>query len=213
VFTGIVEEAGLLRSLVVRQESAVLEVQAQRVLEGTQMGDSIATDGVCLTVTRLGTGRFWADVMPETVRRTTLGRKRPGQRLNLERALTLHSRLGGHLVQGHVDGVGTVSEIARDRSSWVVTIAAPQAVVDVSVPQGSVAVDGVSLTIIDLEGSALRVSLIPHTVAATTLRDLKPGVAVNLEADLIGKYVRAYLAKAGPAQGLTWQKLSEAGFV
>jgi riboflavin synthase len=213
VFTGIVEEVGLLRSLVGRAESAVLEVEAHAVLEETQVGDSIATDGVCLTVTRLTATRFWADVMPETGRRSTLGRKRPGEGMNLERALTLRSRLGGHLVQGHVDGVGTVLEIARARSAWLVTLAAPSAVTDVSVPQGSVAVDGVSLTIVDMDESALQVSLIPHTVEATTLRDLESGREVNLEADLIGKYVRAYLAKAGPAQGLTWQKLSEAGFL
>ena len=213
MFTGIVEEAGTLRSLVVGGESAVLEVSAASVLEGTAVGDSIATDGVCLTVARLGADRFWADVMPETVRRSTLGRKRPGDRLNLERALTLQSRLGGHLVQGHVDGVGAVSGITRDRASWLVDITAPPQVTDVSVPQGSVAVDGVSLTIVAIEGRMLRVSLIPHTIVATTLHDLKVGAEVNLEADLIGKYVRAYLAKAGSTQGLTWQKLSEAGFV
>jgi len=213
MFTGIVEEAGTLRSLAGRGDSAVLEVGARVVLEGTEVGDSIATDGVCLTVTRLATDRFWADAMPETVRRTTLGRKRPGDRLNLERALTLRSRLGGHLVQGHVDGVGVVSRIERERAASLVTLTAPSAVVDVSVPQGSVAVDGVSLTIVNIDAASLQVSLIPHTIEATTLRDLKPGVEVNLEADLIGKYVRAYLAKAGPAQGLTWEKLSEAGFL
>jgi riboflavin synthase len=213
MFTGIVEEVGRLRGLVVRDATAVLEIEAHTVLADTRVGDSIATSGPCLTVTRLAGDRFWADAMPETVRRTTLGRKRPGDGLNLERALTLQSRLGGHLVQGHVDGVGTVVRIAREQSGSVVTLAAPETVVQVSVPQGSVTVDGVSLTIVDLTDAGLRVSLIPHTVAATTLRDLAVGDEVNLEADLIGKYVRAYLARSGSTQGLTFEKLSEAGYL
>ena len=213
MFTGIIEEVGCLRGLIVRERSAVLEVEARAVLEGTQPGDSIATSGACLTVTRLSGDRFWADAMPETLRRTTLAGKRPGDGLNLERALTLRSRLGGHLVQGHVDGVGTVVKVEREQSAAIVTLAAPGDVVEVSVPQGSLAIDGVSLTIVDLEADTLRVSLIPHTVAATTLRDLRVGDQVNLEADLIGKYVRAYLARPGSAQGLTFEKLSEAGFL
>ena len=174
------------------------------------MGDSIATSGACLTVTRLSADRFWADAMPETVRRTTLAGKRPGDGLNLERALTLQSRLGGHLVQGHVDGVGAVVRLEHEQGAAIVTLAAPQSVVEVSVAQ--VAVDGVSLTIVDLGTDTVRVSLFPHTVAATTLRDLRVGDEVNLEADLIGKYVHAYLVRPGSAQGLTFEKLSEAGF-
>ena len=213
MFTGVIEEVGRLCGLVVGGSSAVLEVEAAVVLEGTRVGDSIATSGACLTVTRLAAGRFWADAQPETVRRTTLGRKRPGDGLNLERALTLQSRLGGHLVQGHVDGVGTVSRIDHEGNAAIVTLTAPEAVVTVSVPQGSIAIDGVSLTIVDLERDGLRVSLIPHTVAATTLRDLRIGAEVNLEADLIGKYVHAYLVRPGSTQGLTLEKLSEAGFL
>jgi riboflavin synthase len=196
----------------VGDRSAVLEIEARSVLDGTRVGDSIATSGACLTVTRLSADRFWADAMPETVRRTTLAGKRPGDGLNLERALTLQSRLGGHLVQGHVDGVGTVDRIEREQGAAIVTLSAPDSVVEVSVARGSVAVDGVSLTIVELGTDAVRVSLIPHTVAATTLRDLRVGDEVNLEADLIGKYVRAYLVRPGSAQGLTFEKLSEAGF-
>jgi len=212
MFTGIVEEVGRLRGLTVGDRSAVLEIEARAVLDGTRVGDSIATSGACLTVTRLSADRFWADAMPETVRRTTLAGKRPGDGLNLERALTLQSRLGGHLVQGHVDGVGAVVRLEHEQGAAIVTLAAPQSVVEVSVAQGSVAVDGVSLTIVDLGTDTVRVSLIPHTVAATTLRDLRVGDEVNLEADLIGKYVRAYLVRPGSAQGLTFEKLSEAGF-
>ena len=212
MFTGIVEEVGTLRSLRVGEKSAVLDVSARVVIEGAAVGDSILTDGVCLTITGLRPGGFTADVMPESVRRTTLADRRPGDRLNLEQALTLRSRLGGHLVSGHVDGVGTVVAVAPQGTALVVTLEAPQAVSDVSVAQGSVAVDGVSLTIAAVDGRRLLVSLIPHTAAVTTLGRLVPGVRVNLEADLIAKYVHAFVAGRKPDAGLTWEKLAEAGF-
>ncbi len=212
MFTGIVEEIGTLRSLRVDASSATLEVAATTVLEGTAVGDSILTDGVCLTVTRIGADGFTADVMPETVRRTTLGERRAGDRLNLERAMTLSSRLGGHLVSGHIDGVGTILGARREENALVVEVEAPEAVSRVSVAQGSVALDGVSLTIVAVEGDRLRVSLIPHTASVTTLARLARGVRVNLEADLIAKYVHAFVAGRKPGGGLTWEKLAEAGF-
>lgn len=212
MFTGIVEEVGTLRSLRVGEKSAVLDVAAEVVTDGAAVGDSILSDGVCLTITGLRPGGFTADVMPETVRRTTLAERRPGERLNLERALTLQSRLGGHLVSGHIDGVGTIVRVTQEDNALVVELEAPQAVSDVSVAQGSVAVDGVSLTIAAVEGRRLRVDLIPHTAAATTLARLAPGVRVNLEADLIAKYVYAFVAGRKPGEGLTWEKLAEAGF-
>ncbi|MCX6364280.1 MAG: riboflavin synthase, partial [Actinobacteria bacterium] len=176
MFTGIVEEVGTLRSLRVGEKSAVLDVTAAIVTDDAVVGESILTDGVCLTITALRPGGFTADVMPETVRRTTLADRRPGDRLNLERALTLQSRLGGHMVSGHIDGVGTVVRITPEDNALVVQLEAPKAVSDVSVAQGSVALDGVSLTIVAVEGSRLRVSLIPHTAAVTTLTRLAPGV-------------------------------------
>ena len=212
MFTGIVEEVGVLRSLRVGAASAVLEVAATVVSGGCAVGDSILTDGVCLTVTDVSPSGFTADVMPETVRRSTLSERRPGDRLNLERALTLQSRLGGHLVSGHSDGVGTVVSVTPERNALVVEFEVPAAVGLVSVAQGSIAVDGVSLTIVAVDGARLRVSLIPHTAAVTTLSRLKPGVRVNLEADLIAKYVHAFVAGRKPADGLTWEKLAEAGF-
>ena len=212
MFTGIVEEVGALRSLRVGQNSAVLDVAATLVSDGSRVGDSILTDGVCLTLTSLRPGGFTADVMPETVRRTTLADRRPGDALNLERALTLQARLGGHLVSGHIDGVGTVMRVMPEDNALVVELEAPDSVSAVSVAQGSVAVDGVSLTLVVVEGRRLRVSLIPHTAAATTLSRLAPGVRVNLEADLIAKYVHAFVTGNKPADGLTWDKLAEAGF-
>src|SRR5665647_2299628 len=174
MFTGIVEEVGILRSLRVGDKSAVLEIAATMATGGCAVGDSILTDGVCLTVTKVRPGGFTADVMPETVRRSTLADRRPGDRVNLERAMTLQSRLGGHLVSGHSDGVG--------------------------------------LTIVAVDGDHLRVSLIPHTAAETTLSRLARGVRVNLEADLIAKYVYAFVAGRKPGEGLTWEKLADAGF-
>ena len=212
MFTGIVEEIGTLRSLRVGASSATLEVAATTVLEGTAVGDSILTDGVCLTVTSLRTGGFTADAMPETVRRTTLAERRPGDRLNLERAMTLSSRLGGHLVSGHIDGVGVVTAVTPEDNALVVEIEAPEAVARVSVDQGSIALDGVSLTIVGVTGDRVRVSLIPHTAAVTTLGRLTTRSRVNLEADLIAKYVYSFVAGRKPDGGLTWEKLAEAGF-
>jgi riboflavin synthase len=212
VFTGIVEEVGKLRSLRIGEKSAVLDVAATVVTAAAAVGDSILSDGVCLTITGLRPGGFSADVMPETVRRTTLADRRPGDHLNLERALTLQSRLGGHLVSGHVDGVGTIVRVTPEDNALVVDLEAPQSVREVSVAQGSVALDGVSLTIVAVEDGRLRVSLIPHTAAVTTLGRLAPGVRVNLEADLIAKYVHAFVSGRKPDDGLTWEKLAEAGF-
>lgn len=212
MFTGIVEEVGTLRALRVGRSSAILEIDASTVLDGTAVGDSILTDGVCLTVTSVGRHGFTADVMPETVRRTTLADRRPGDALNLERALTLRSRLGGHLVSGHVDGVGTVTTTREEGNAIVVAIEAPEAVTRVSVAQGSLAVNGVSLTITAVDGGLVRVSLIPHTASVTTLARLARGIRVNLEADLIAKYVHAFVVGKKPTGGLTWESLAEAGF-
>ena len=212
MFTGIVEEVGTLRTLRVGDKSAALEVSASVVTQELAVGDSVLTDGVCLTVTAVRPSSFTADVMPETVRRTTLADRRPGDRLNLERALTLRSRLGGHLVSGHIDGVGAVTTVTPEDNALVVAFEAPAAVAAVSVAQGSVAVDGVSLTIVAVDGGRLTVSLIPHTASVTTLSRLAPGVRVNLEADLIAKYVHAFVHGRKPQDGLTWEKLAELGF-
>lgn len=212
MFTGIVEEIGTLRSVRPGADSVVLDIAAKAVTDDAAVGDSVLTDGVCLTVTSLRPGGFTADAMPETVRRTTLAERRPGDRLNLERAMTLRSRLGGHFVSGHVDGVGTVTSVLPEDNALVLELEAPEAVTRVTVDQGSIAVDGVSLTVVAVAGDRVRVSLIPHTAAVTTLGRLTAGSRVNLEADLIAKYVHAFVAGRKPGAGLTWEKLAEAGF-
>jgi riboflavin synthase len=212
MFTGIVEEVGTLRSIRPGADGMVLDLRASVVTEGAAVGDSILTDGVCLTVTSLRPDGFTADAMPETVRRTTLSERRAGDRLNLERAMTLRSRLGGHLVSGHVDGVAVVVAVTTEDNALVVELEAPETVTRMTVDQGSVAVDGVSLTVVSVAGDRIRVSLIPHTAAVTTLGLLRPGARVNVEADLIAKYVYAFVSGRKPADGLTWEKLAEAGF-
>ena len=212
MFTGIVEEVGTVRSIRPGAASVVVDVAASTVTDDAAVGDSILTDGVCLTITALRRDGFTADAMPETVRRTTLSERRPGDRLNLERAMTLSSRLGGHLVSGHIDGVGTVTSVTPEDNARVVELEAPEAVTRVTVDQGSVAVDGVSLTVVSIAGDRLKVSLIPHTAAITTLGRLRAGSRVNLEADLIAKYVYAFVSGRKPDAGLSWEKLAEAGF-
>jgi riboflavin synthase len=212
VFTGIVEEVGALRGVRPGAESVALDIVASTVTGDAAVGDSILTDGICLTVTSLRADGFTADAMPETVRRTTLSERRPGDRLNLERAMTLSSRLGGHLVSGHIDGVGVVTSVVPEDNTLVLELETPEAVSRVTVDQGSIAVDGVSLTVVAVAGDRVRVSLIPHTAGATTLGRLSVGSRVNLEADLIAKYVYAFVSGRKPDGGLTWEKLAEAGF-
>lgn len=189
MFTGIIEEVGKVKSLRRGAKSFVLEVEAETVLEGTQVGDSIATNGVCLTVTSL-TGRgFTADVMPETVNRTALGELLPGALVNLERALSLQTRLGGHIVSGHIDGTGRISNRRQDDNALWLTIECDSKLLRYVIEKGSITIQGVSLTVARVDERSFSVSLIPHTQAATTLHQAKVGDLVNLENDIIAKYV------------------------
>jgi riboflavin synthase len=189
MFTGIVEELGTLAAIEDLGDAARLSVSGPLVVKDAAHGDSIAVNGVCLTVVSVDGDTFTANVMRETLSRSTLGALRPGDPVNLERAATLTTRLGGHLVQGHVDGVGTVT--GRHRAShWdVVTIALPPGLSRYVVEKGSITVDGVSLTVAGIDGDALSVSLIPTTLELTTLGRTEVGTPVNLEVDMIAKYV------------------------
>jgi riboflavin synthase len=198
VFTGIVEEVGTLVARDDSSDSAVLRVRAARVLEGVHLGDSIAVNGVCLTVTDVTDGVWSTDVMAETLRRSSLGAAGSGDRVNLERAVTPHTRLGGHLMQGHVDGVGSVLSRTPGDAWEVVRIALPPELARYVVEKGSIAVDGVSLTVsavsaADLPEPWFEVSLIPTTLRETTLGARTPGDPVNLEVDVIAKYVERLL--------------------
>lgn len=191
VFTGIIEEIGKVKSLRRGAKSFTLEVEAGTVTEGTQVGDSIATNGVCLTVTTMTQQGFTADVMPETVSRTSLAQLKPGSEVNLERALTLQSRLGGHIVSGHVDGTGRITRMEKDDNAVWVWIECSAAIMRYVIEKGSITIQGVSLTVAKVaEGdSSFAVSLIPHTQGATTLHAARVGDIVNLENDVIAKYV------------------------
>ena len=198
MFTGIVEELGEVVSVEHLPGAARLIVRGPRVTADVAGGDSIAVNGVCLTVTAAAETTFTADVMAETLNRSALGALEPGSPVNLERSLRVGDRLGGHMVQGHVDGVGTVTSRVSDEHWDVVRIAVPPGLARYLVEKGSVAVDGVSLTVSGLGGGAgeppwFEVSLIPTTLAVTTLGSLPPGASVNLEADVIGKYVERML--------------------
>jgi riboflavin synthase len=200
MFTGIVEEQGVVESVTELQESARVRIRAAEVLEGSRPGDSIAVNGVCLTVVDVLPDGFTADVMKETLDRTSIGAAGAGNRVNLERAARLDSRIGGHLVQGHVDGVGTIEEITETTNWTVMRIGLPTRLMRYLAAKGSIAVDGVSLTVVDvLQGApgsatgAFTVSLIPTTLMHTSLGTREVGDVVNLEVDVIAKYVERLL--------------------
>lgn len=206
MFTGIIEEIGKVSEVNPRR----LVLTAEKVLEGMKTGDSIAVNGVCLTVAALADDRFSADVMPETCRRTNLGKLRYGDLVNLERALMLGSRLGGHIVQGHVDGMGKLISILPGGEAIIMRISIPSELSPYLVPKGSVAVDGVSLTVVDCGSSFFSVSLVDYTLQHTTLGNKKPGDIVNLEMDVIAKYMERF--KQRNKRGLTLEFLVEHGF-
>lgn len=211
MFTGIIEEIGTVQQIRRGSRSLTIEIRAAVVLEGTRTGDSIATDGVCLTVTRTSENGFFADVMPETMERTALKYLQPGSRVNLERALSPGGRLGGHIVTGHIDGTGRIVSVRRDDNALWLTVEAEPSVLRYVVEKGSIAIDGVSLTVAKAGGREFSVSLIPHTLGMTTLHGLREGDRVNLENDIIAKYVEK-LASRPQTGGLTAEFLHDNGF-
>jgi riboflavin synthase len=193
VFTGIIEELGIVKDLRLLPESGQLTLEGRKVLQGTQIGDSISVNGVCLTVLRQSEREFTVDVMAETLAKTNLAELKSGSRVNLERALQLQTRLGGHLVSGHIDGVGEIRRITPWGIAQVYEISGPPPLLTYVLPKGSIAIDGISLTVIDVEEEYFTVSLIPHTFKQTTLGIKGIGASVNLETDLIGKYVARFM--------------------
>ncbi len=189
MFTGIIEEMGTLAQKKPAEHAMHLTIQAHKVLEGTAIGDSIATNGVCLTVVDLTDDALTVDVMHETLKNTNLGALEIGDALNLERALTPASRMGGHFVSGHVDGTGVIERIQEDGIAKRLFITVPEALTESIVLKGSIAVDGISLTVYGLSKTHFEISIIPHTQDVTTLLKKKPGDTVNIETDMIGKYV------------------------
>jgi riboflavin synthase alpha subunit len=197
MFTGIVEGVAPIAALLREDKRVEIGIDAGRLAEGVRVGDSVALDGCCLTVVRVAGERLFFQAVPETMALTSLGRKREGDRVNVERALPAGGRLDGHIVQGHVDGTGVVRALAREGEDVRLHVACSRELAGLLVPKGSVAVDGVSLTVVDPGEEGFSVALIPHTLAATTLGERQQGDTVNLEADVLGKYVRHYLERLG----------------
>lgn len=193
MFTGLVEEVAVVRNIEQKQDSARVQIGGKQVLEGLRIGDSIAVNGACLTVVAFTQSSFTADAVPETMRRTNLGRLRSGAAVNVERALRLGDRLGGHMVSGHVDGMGIIRSRAGEGIATVLTIQATADIMRYVVDKGSVCVDGVSLTVMDTTADSFRLSIIPLTGVHTTLLRSKVGDVVNLECDVIAKYVEKLL--------------------
>ena len=189
MFTGIIEELGTIDRVERGSESAVLHIHCHDVLEDTKIGDSIAVNGVCLTVTSMGADCYTADVMAETLDRSSLGRLQKGSRVNLERAMPADGRFGGHIVAGHIDGTGTVQSIEKDETAVWYKIGADASILRYIVEKGSITIDGISLTVARVGNGDFSVSIIPHTQENTVLKDRKVGDIVNLETDIIGKYV------------------------
>ena len=216
MFTGIIEEVGALERLA----GGEIAICAKKVLEDVALGDSIAVNGICLTVTRFDAAHFTADVMPETIRRTSLAELRRGSRVNLERALTLKSRLGGHIVSGHIDGAGTIAAMKEEGNAVLLTVRASDSVLRYVVEKGSVALDGISLTVASVSAADFTVSLIPHTREITNLREKSVGSRLNIETDILGKYVEKLfpggcaLGSAAPKgkDGITMDFLRQQGF-
>jgi riboflavin synthase len=193
MFTGIVEATGVVRDVRTGRESVRLRIEAGCDIRDTRVGDSIAVSGVCLTVTEIAGATFEADLTPETLTRTTLGELRPGDSVNLERPVAVGDRLGGHVVQGHVDAVGRVVRRDPHGDAWWLEVAFPQSMARYIVEKGSVAVDGVSLTVAQCVGTRFTACLIPHTVEVTTLGRVAAGAGVNLEVDILAKYIERLL--------------------
>ncbi len=218
MFTGIVEECGSIKNISTNRQSAKLYINATKILQDAKIGDSIAVNGVCLTVTEYGYNWFCADVMPETMRRTALGDLSSGHQVNLERALRLSDRLGGHIVTGHIDGVGSIQSRNTIDNATVLVLHTEAKLLRYVVTKGSVALDGISLTVVDCGKDWSSVSIIPHTLSATTLHVKSIGDKVNIETDMIAKYTEKLLGlnpdseKQTKPQTLNQQFLAAHGF-
>ncbi len=193
MFTGIIEEVGTVERISRTGVHSDLVIRANKVLEETHIGDSIAVNGICLTVTKLGAGVFTADVMNETLKRSSLSEIRPGNKVNLERAMKNDGRFGGHIVSGHVDGTGTITQIRKDGIAVWYTVETKPEILHYIVEKGSIAIDGISLTVAQVTEKNFSVSIIPHTAKETILSEKKTGDTVNLENDIVGKYVERFV--------------------
>ncbi len=211
MFTGIIEEVGKIENISILGNSAKLKVNCQNVLEGTKIGDSISLNGICLTVTKIDKNSYETDVMPETMNRSSLKALKKNDYVNLERALKVDGRLGGHIVSGHIDGVGIIENIKEDENAIWYTISTTDELLKYIVEKGSIAIDGISLTVAEVNKKNLKVSIIPHTQKETNLQYKRNKEIVNIECDIVGKYVEKLL-KSKETTEITREFLIENGF-
>ncbi len=213
MFTGIIEEVGRIKEICRGADFCMAAVECAKVLEGTGIGDSIAVNGVCLTVTAAERTCFRADVMHETMKRSALTGLKPGDMVNLERAMAAAGRFGGHIVTGHIDGTGTIIDIKKDGIAVWYTIKTEDRIMRYIIEKGSVAVDGISLTVADVRTDSFRISVIPHTLSQTTLSSKRPGDPVNLENDCVGKYIEHLIkSRDRKENGITAEFLTKYGY-
>ena len=212
MFTGIIEEIGTIQAVKKGIKSAVLTVKAEKITKDMHIGDSISVNGVCLTVISFQNKQFNADIMPETLNRSSLGNLKPGSHVNLERAMPADGRFGGHIVTGHIDGTGIIHEIKRDDNAVWYTISAEDKIMRYIIEKGSVAIDGISLTVAQMKKDSFKVSIIPHTIQKTILEEKKTGDILNLENDCVGKYIEHLLGLEKKANEITIDFLRENGF-
>lgn len=213
MFTGIVEEIGIVKSLEFKANGAKIVIGCQKVVEGVKIGDSIAIDGVCQTVIAFNSSEFSAEISDETLKVTTLGNLKSGNTVNLERALTLSSRLGGHIVSGHVDCMGKFINLEKLSDFYNLQFEIPEEQEKYVVYKGSITINGVSLTVANIVDNIVSVAIIPHTYNHTSLKDLKLGQDVNIETDILGKYVEKFLSAKDNKKGISMNFLQENGFV
>ena len=213
MFTGIIEEIGTVQTVQRGSRSSQITIRARKVIADLQIGDSISVNGACLTVISFNDKGFTADVMPETMGRTNLGQLSGEKPVNLERALRLGDRLGGHLVSGHIDGTGRIDDCRKDENAYWFRISAGKEIIRYVVEKGSVAIDGISLTVAGVTGSSFTVSVIPHTQAQTTLTPDKKGKTVNIECDIISKYIEKFIKNGRDEGNITLDFLAGNGFI
>ena len=221
MFTGIIEETGTIKSIKKGSRSAILSISAKHIMDDVKVGDSIAVNGVCLTATSVSAAGFTADVMAETLRRSSLGALKTGDKVNLERAMLMNGRFGGHIVSGHIDGTGEISSFEKEDNAVWVTISTDKTILKYIIQKGSIAIDGISLTVAYVDDKVFKVSIIPHTAQETTLLSKKKGDIVNLENDIVGKYIDKLLGFKDDSDidnnknssGLTMDSLMENGFI
>lgn len=220
MFTGIIEDIGDIKSIKHEGDSAVLVIHSSKIMDDVNLGDSIAVNGVCLTARSISGNEFTADVMAETLRRSSLGDLKPGSKVNLERAMQLGGRFGGHIVSGHIDGTGTIVSMKREANAVWVEISADSKILKLIIEKGSIAIDGISLTVAYVDDKVFKVSVIPHTASETTLLMKKVGDIVNLENDTIGKYVEKLLqpfneqsSRKNDKKSVSLETLIESGFM